>query len=114
MRRERQTMRQPARRRRKIGLTQGGRIRDGSASEKLSRVFTRDIWERLSTEPADGRPSILRENPSRSYFHPCRGGDYLAVLERLPADLRAGLRAVVMWRTPKLDAELGVEARKRF
>lgn len=107
-------MRQPTRRSRKIGLTQGGRIRDGRPSEKPSRVFVRDIWDRLSTAPADGRPVVLRENPSRAYFHPCRGDEYLAVFERLPLGLRGGLRAVVLRRTPKLDAESGVEARKRF
>lgn len=64
--------------------------------------------------PVAGHPTVLRENPSQDYFHPCRGSDYLALLERLPADLCVGLRAIVLRRTPKLDAELGVEARKRF
>jgi hypothetical protein len=31
-----------------MGLTQGGHVRDGRASEKWSRVFSRDIWEKLS------------------------------------------------------------------
>ena len=106
-------MRQPTRRSRKIGLTQGGRIRDGKPSAKLSHVFTRDIWERLSATPADGPPAVLRENPSGAYFHPCQGSEYLAILERLPPGLREGMRAVVLRRTPKLDAEIGVEARKR-
>src|SRR5690606_18083929 len=30
--------------------TQGGRVRDGRSSEKWSRIFTRDIWHRLSAE----------------------------------------------------------------
>jgi hypothetical protein len=107
-------MRHPNRRSRKIGLTQGGRVRDGRASEKLSRVFTRDIWERLSLAPSDGAPTVLRENPSGVYLHPCRGSEYLAVLGRLPPRLSEGLRAVVLRRTPRLDAGLGVEARKRF
>ncbi len=107
-------MRQPTRRNRKIGITQGGRIRDGYPSEKLSRVFTRDIWDRLSTTDSGGPPSILRENPSGAFFHPCRGNEYLAILERLPSGLCEGLSAVVLRRTPKLDADLGVEARKRY
>ena len=107
-------MREPARRSRKIGLTQGGRIRDGRPSEKWSRIFTRDVWNRLSLMPDDGPPAVLRENPSGNYFHPCRGAKYLAVLGRLPPDLRTGLRAIVLRRTPKRDAELGIEAWKRF
>jgi len=107
-------MRQPTRRSRKIGLTQGGRIEDGRSSEKRSRIFTWDIWDRLSMRQADGALVVLRENPSKAYFHPCRGSEYLAVLERLPPELRQGLNAIVLRRTPSLDAQLGIEARKRF
>ncbi len=107
-------MRQPTRRSRKIGLTQGGRVRDGHPSEKPSRVFTRDLWDRLSTRLGDGPPVVLKENPSGAYLHPCQGLEYLAVLERLPPGLHRGLKAIVLRRTPKLDDRLGVEARKRF
>jgi hypothetical protein len=107
-------VRNPTRRSRKIGLTQGGRVRDGRAAEKWSRVFTRDVWQCLS-EGRVGQPcAVLRENPSGADYHPCRGAEYLAVLGRLPAELAAGVRAIVLRRTPKLDAARGVEARRRF
>jgi hypothetical protein len=102
------------RRSRKIGLTQGGRVHDGRPAEKCSRAFTRDVWRRLSQERVGQGCSVFRENPSAAYYHPCRGEDYLAVLGRLPAELRAGVRAIVLRRTPRLDAELGIEARRRF
>ena len=43
-------MRNPVRRSRKIGKTQGGRVKAGTASEKWSRVFTRGTWQKLSRE----------------------------------------------------------------
>ena len=36
------------------------------------------------------------------------------MLERLPAEIREPVRAIVLRRTPKLDARLGIEARMRF
>src|SRR6516165_6639482 len=77
-------MRDPMRRSRKIGLTQGQRCR------------------------------VLRENPSGAFYHPCQGHEYLSVFERLPAEFRQPVRAIVLRRTPKLDARLGIEARMRF
>ena len=107
-------MRNPMRRSRKIGITQGGRVKDGRPSEKWSRIFTRDVWERLSIRERGQGCRVLRENPSGAFYHPCRGQEYLSVLERLPAEIRQGVRAIVLRRTPKLDARLGIEARKRF
>ena len=107
-------MHNPMRRSRKIGLTQGGRVRDGRAAEKWSRVFSRDIWEKLSIHRRDQGVRVLEENPSGAFYHPCQGHEYLSVLERLPAQLRQPVRAIVLRRTPKLDARLGVEARMRF
>jgi hypothetical protein len=41
-------MKNPIRRSRKIGKTQGGRVKDGRANEKWSRIFPEDVWMRLS------------------------------------------------------------------
>lgn len=107
-------MRNPMRRSRKIGLTQGGRVQDGRASEKWSRVFTRDVWEKLSIHRRGQGCRVLQENPSGAFYHPCEGWEYLSVLERLPPGFREPVRAIVLRRTPKLDARLGIEARMRF
>jgi hypothetical protein len=104
--------RNAARRSRKIGETQGGRVRGGRAEEKRSRLFTNDVWDRLSE--LGGPCVIIRENPSRNYFHPCKGNEYLDVLQELPQDISASVRAVVLRRLPQLDEALGIEARKRF
>lgn len=106
-------MRNPVRRSRKIGRTQGGRVQDGRAYEKWSRVFSQDIWTRLSEDPAEGC-RVLRENPSRDHYHPCSGNEILEVLGRLPARHADPVRAIVLRRTPKLDEKLGVEARLRY
>ncbi len=105
-------MYRPERRSKKIGRTQGGRVQDGRAAEKWSRAFGEDLWTRLSE--ASGECQILRENPSREYYHPCSGQEYVALLGSLPKDLASPVKAVVLRRTPKLDEELGVEARKRY
>lgn len=105
-------MRNPVRRSRNIGKTQGGRVKDGRAYEKWSRVFTQDVWTKLS-ESGD-KWQLLRENPSRDFYHPCKGPEYIDVLQRLPMELTNNLRAIVLRRTPKLDAKLGVDARKRY
>ena len=104
--------RNPARRSRKIGKTQGGRVQGGRAREKWSHLFTDDIWTRLSE--ASGSLVVLRENPSRDFFHPCSGDEYLAVLDALPREISEPVRAIVLRRTSKLDEALGVEARKRY
>ncbi len=107
-------MRNPMRRSRKIGLTQGGRVLDGRASEKWGRVFTRDVWKKLSIYQQGHGCRVLKENPSGALYHPCQGWEYLSFLERLPAGFREQVRAIVLRRTPKLDATLGIEARMRF
>jgi len=106
-------MRSPARRSRKIGLTQGGRVVNGKAHAKWSRVFSRDVWTRLSEECGAGVQLIV-ENPSSGYYHPALPDDYRAVLAMLPKGLSRHLRAVVLRRTSRHDGRLGVEARRRY
>ncbi len=103
----------PTRRSRKIGLTQGGRVIDGAASEKESRAFPQSIWRQLSDAPA-GDYQILRENPSRDFYHPCTPEQVRAVLSHLPRRYTRSLRAVVFRRLPKRDHERSVEARRRM
>jgi hypothetical protein len=100
------------RRSRKIGQTQGGRVQGGRAEEKRSRIFTNDVWDRLSE--LEGPWIVLRENPSRNYFHPCTGEEYLDVLRELSEDLTESVRAIVLRRLSKLDEALGIDARKRY
>lgn len=104
--------RDATRRSRKIGETQGGRVQGGRVAEKRSRIFTNNIWDQLSE--LKGPCMVLRENPSRDYFHPCSGDEYLDVLERLPEDISSSVQAVVLRRLSKLDEARGVEARKRY
>src|SRR5258708_6596842 len=103
----------PIRRNRKIGKTQGGRVRDGKPVEKRSRVFTQDIWTRLSEAPHRGF-IIIRENPSRDYFHPLTENDVRSALSRLPQRILRPLKAVVLSRLSARDARHGVEARRRY
>ena len=97
------------RRSKKIGLTQGGRVKDGRPREKWSRAFAQSTWEKLSSQGPIWR--IIRENPSRDYFHPVTGTEVKAVLRRLPGDLTAPIRAVVLRRLPEIDERLGIDAR---
>jgi hypothetical protein len=103
----------PIRRNRKIGKTQGGRVRDGKAVEKRSRVFTQDIWTRLSEAPHRGF-IVLSENPSRDYFHPVTESDIRCALSRLPQRIVRPLKAVMLSRLSARDARYGVEARRRY
>ncbi|MEM1041012.1 MAG: hypothetical protein AAGI91_00120 [Bacteroidota bacterium] len=105
-------MRNPIRRSRKIGKTQGGRVKDGRPEEKWSRLFPVNIYRQLSENGEKWQ--VLRENPSRDYYHPCSGDDYLAVLDRLPDDLTECVRAIVLRRLPKGDERLGIDARQRY
>ena len=105
-------MRNPIRRSRKIGKTQGGRVKDGRPEEKWSRLFPANIYRQLSENGEEWQ--VLRENPSRDYYHPCSGDDYLGVLGRLPDDLTEYVRAVVLRRLPKEDEQLGIDARRRY
>lgn len=63
-------------------MTQGGRVMNGRATEKWSRLFTRTTWTKLS-ERDDGL-IIIRENPSRDYLHPCAPTQIREVLAQLP------------------------------
>jgi hypothetical protein len=102
----------PIRRNRKIGATQGGRVKNGRAKEKWSHHFTQDIWTRLSQDNIQWK--VIRENPSRLYFHPCDEAEYHQVLARLPEEVTRYLRAIILRRMPKADEKLGIEARKRY
>jgi hypothetical protein len=101
----------PIRRNKNIGKTQGGRVKDGEASEKWSRIFSQNTWEQLSESDEF---QIIRENPSRDYFHPCGKDDYFNLIERLPEDLTKYLKCIVLRRLPNLDKKWGVEARMRY
>ena len=105
-------MNNPVRRSRRIGLTQGGRVKAGRAQEKYSRVFSQDIWTRLSEDNQLWK--VLKENPSRNYFHPCTGDDYHSVLQVLPSLLTDCVRAIVLRRLPRLDEKLCIEARRKY
>ena len=102
----------PTRRSKKIGLTQGGRVSDGKASEKWSRLFPPNTWEKLSDE-TDGL-KIIKENPSKNYFHPCSPTQIRSVLNDLPPKLTEDIRAIVLRRVPKIDGKLLIDARRRF
>jgi len=104
----------PTRRNRKIGKTQGGRVKGGRAVEKSSRVFTDTVWRRLSEEERTTGYVILSENPSANYYHPCTPSEIETVIKRLPKRVTKHLRAVVLRRLTKLDERRGTEARCRF
>jgi len=105
-------MRNPIRRSKKIGLTQGGRVKWGEPMEKFSRLFSTSTWEKLSNESDNLR--IIRENPSKAYIHPVSPKQILEVLDRLPSELTSCIKAVVLRRLPKSDEEKLVEARIRY
>jgi hypothetical protein len=104
----------PSRRNRNIGKTQGGRVKDGRAIEKASRVFTNDVWRTLSEQDSQNGFVILTENPSRDYYHPCSPAEVSAVVHRLPKKLTRHLRAIVLRRPTRQDEERLVQARLRF
>ncbi len=107
-------MRNPIRRSKKIGITQGGRVKDGRPDEKWSRFLSGDIWQQLSQNTPDSQCRLLTENPSKRFYHPCQAKDYLSILNRLPAHLAQPVKAIVLRRIHKLDYKLGIEARMRF
>src|SRR5882724_9170917 len=72
----------------------------------LLKIFGRDFSE----APHRGF-IILRENPSRDYFHPATEDDIRSALSRLPQRILRPLKAVVLSR---LSARHGVEARRRY
>jgi hypothetical protein len=105
-------MNNPIRRNRNIGKTQGGRVQNGKASEKWSRFFNRNIWQKLSEENSTFQ--ILKENTSREYYHPCNGIEILEVLNKLPKSETECVRAIVLRKISKTDEKFGVEARRRW
>jgi hypothetical protein len=105
-------MRNPTRRNRRIGMTQGGRVKNGRAREKQSHRITQDIWTQLSEDNTRWR--VLRENPSRHYYHPCEEKDYHQVLSRLPEEVTDCVNAIILRRVLKADERFGVEARRRY
>ena len=105
-------MNNPIRRNRNIGTTQGGRVKSGRAEEKMTRSFGQDIWTRLSEDSLKWQ--VIREHPSRDYFHPASGEEYIEVLSRLPDDITRCVKAIVLRRCSKEDEEIGVEARRRY
>ena len=104
--------RNPARRNRRIGQTQVGRVQNGRAVERWNRIFTDDIWTKLSE--ANSGCIVMKENPSGGFLHPCTGEEYLSVLEELPDAVAEPVRAIVLRRLPKLDERKGITARKRY
>lgn len=105
-------MKNPIRRNQNIGKTQGGRVKDGRADEKWSRLwFNTDIYSKISE--SNELWQVYKENPSKNYFHPCEGEDYLQVLDLLPKDLTKYVKAIILPRISKRDAKYGVDARRR-
>lgn len=106
-------MRNPTRRSKKIGLTQGGRVKDGKAYQKWSRYFTQSTWRKLTNENAN-ELVIIRENPSRDYFHPCTKTEVKATLDRLPKSMTKNINVIVLRRITVDDEMRGVEASNVF
>lgn len=106
-------MHNPIRRSKKIGLTQGGRVKAGTPMEKWSRLFSPDTWEILSKQNLP-KWNVIKENPSRSYYHPCTAEEIHFILKKLPEDFTEDINAIVLKRLTKRDEEYGVEARKRW
>jgi hypothetical protein len=104
----------PTRRNRNIGKTQGGRVKNGRAEEKCSRLFTTSVWRFLSDAERKDGYVILTENPSSDFYRPCNQEEVKAVLDRLPREITKYLRAVVLRRATRLDARDGIQARRRF
>lgn len=105
-------MRNPIRRNKNIGKTQGGRVKVGKASEKWSRKwFADDKYSLLSGE--SGAVQVFKDNPSRDFFHPCEPDEYLKVLKLMPVKLGKKIRAIILPRITKHDVEYGVEARRK-
>ena len=87
-------------------------MKAGVPAEKWSRLFSKSTWEKLSESSDQLR--IIRENPSRDYFHPCSAGQIRGVIERLPYELTKNIKVVVLRRIPKDDEYNFIEAWKRY
>jgi hypothetical protein len=106
-------MRNPVRRNKNIGKTQGGRVNNGHAYEKWSRSeFLNNIFAQFSEQ--DEKWQLYCQNPSRDYFHPCEGFEYIQVINSLPEELTENLKAIVLPRISKYDAKYGVDAKRRY
>ena len=77
-------------------------------------MFSRQIWDRLSEEEVQEGYLVLRDNPSRDFFHPVSEEEIRKTLDRMPRKLTYSLRAVVMPRSSASDRRRGVEARRRY
>jgi len=105
-------MRNPVRRNKNIGKTQGGRVKSGKADEKWSRLwFNTDIYAKLSD--SNDIWQIYKENPSSNYYHPCSGEEYIEILQQLPNDQTKYVKAIILPRISKNDAMYGVDAKRR-
>lgn len=102
----------PIRSSKKIGLTQGGRVKNGKACEKWPRRFSKTTWEKLSDEPRSS--IIVKENPSKNYFHPSSPEQIQSVLNELPTTYTKNIEAIILRRIPKSDVRLQVDARRWF
>jgi len=90
-------------------------VTGGKAQEKWTRFFGHHIWHQLSELECDGSNcTIIQENPSKNFYHPCSPEDYRALLSELPQELTSGLKAIILRRPPASDQRLGIEARRRF
>jgi hypothetical protein len=105
-------MRNPTRRSRNIGKTQGGRVKDGRATEKWSRLFPENKWRQITDSGISWQTFV--ENPSKAFYHPCSPSDYLAVLKRLPVYQTEDVKGIILRRTPKRDSRLGIDAWRRW
>jgi len=105
-------MRNPIRRSKNIGKTQGGRVKDGRPKEKWSRMFPQNQWDQISER--DGKWNVFVENPSRDYFHPCKPEEYLEVLRRLPSNQTKHIKGIILRRLRTIDKKLMFEARARY
>jgi len=107
------TMRNPIRRNKNIGKTQGGRVMDGKAFEKWSRsCFNHNCYSIISDNSTG--ISLYTDNPSKDYFHPCSHDDYLSVLKRLPEEDYEYLKGIILPRPNKFDKKYGIEAKRRY
>ena len=105
-------MKNPIRRNKNIGKTQGGRVKDGKADEKWSRLwFNTDIYAKISDSKEIWR--IFKENPSIKFFHPCKGEEYIEVLQQLPEILTQYVKGIILPRISKYDVQYGIDARRR-
>ena len=105
-------MKNPIRRSRNIGKTQGGRVKDGRAQEKWSRLYPENKWRQISDEGTLWNTFI--ENPSRDYYHPCTPEEYFSILKQLPGHHTDNVKGIILRRTPKRDLKFGIEAWRRW